>query len=213
MDTLIHLNFENGRFRKYETNSTAKIEVLEIFPAKEEDLSKYLLKKRKVLETFDMYKTLVLPKIINQNLDWIDNIVNNNKEKESILYQCKDFVFLPDLKWDKNDTESLYYLAIVKHKELRSIRDLNNNHIEMLKQMYEICVNILCNKYKRNKEDFRVYFHYPPSFWQLHIHFNLISKKWAGALIDYSHPLSSVINNIELVGNYYQKAKIEVITQ
>lgn len=208
----LKLEFVNDRFEKYTTSSNVPVEIIKIHPAKKEDFVKYCSHKKKLIETYDLYSTIVFPRIINQNLDWIDNIVFNKKEAASILYQDEDFVFLPDLKWDKKNIESLYFLAIVKNKNLRSIRDLKRCHLNLLKKINNIGINLLCEKYNKNDDEFRLYFHYPPSFWQLHIHFNLISKKWSGALIDYSHSLNNVINNIQLLDNYYQLAELEIIT-
>lgn len=81
-------------------------------------------------------------------MQWVYNILDHGKEKERILIKddCPElgFVAIPDLKWDGKDVSSLYYLAIVRQKNLKSIRDLNETHLPMLKNVRDkVTVNIL----------------------------------------------------------------------
>lgn len=204
--------FENERFSKYEIIANNELEIIQTYPAKKEDFVKNSTNKIKILETPELYFKNVYPKIKNQNLEWIDNIILGNKEADKVLFNDDDFIFLPDLKWDLKDIDSLYYLAIVKDKRLMSLRDLNTNHLNLLNKIYNVGTELLCAKYNISKEKIRVYFHYHPSFWQLHVHFNLVNKKVSGAMIDFSHLMQNVINNINLMSDYYQKATIEIYT-
>lgn len=45
------------------------------------------------------------------------------------------FVLLPDLKWDGLTKETLYLLAIVRQRGLKSLRDLNETHLPLLKRV------------------------------------------------------------------------------
>lgn len=203
--------FENNRFFKYSINFNNDLhEIFFIYPVLDEDHKKLLplLNKKRISETYDMYINNIYPNIINQNLDWIDNIVNN--KIEPIDYEDDDFIFLPDMKWDKKSINKLYYLAIVKNKNLRSIRDLNCNHLLLLKKIYQIGVNIIHEKYGIFEDKLRIYLHYHPSFWQLHIHFNLLQNYDFSTSIEHCHTLLSVTNNVELIPDYYQKITIEV---
>lgn len=204
--------FENDRFYKFDGSTLYPLTISLIYPALEEDFKKIIYKEKiRKTETFQTYLTEVFPKIKNQDLTWIDEIINGKKEQESIIFQNDDFILLPDLKWDTNDINELYCLVIVKHKNLRSIRDLNSNHIKLLEDIESIGCTKIQEKYKISKNMIRIYFHYHPSFWQLHIHFNLISSLRKGASIDVSHQLNSVINNIKLCPEYYQKIELDII--
>lgn len=58
-----------------------------------------------------------------------DRIVHDNKcEKEG-------FVLLPDLKWDGVTKETLYLLAIVRQRGILSLRELNGDHLPLLKRI------------------------------------------------------------------------------
>ena len=45
------------------------------------------------------------------------------------------FIVVPDLKWDTNDVDNLYLIAIVRRRDLLSLRDLTSDHLELLKRI------------------------------------------------------------------------------
>ncbi|QKF93699.1 hypothetical protein QKU48_gp0241 [Fadolivirus algeromassiliense] len=200
----------NDRFYKYICNNISQYEIIIVYPVLEEDYHKYLCKRKRIIETPEMYYTKIYPQIINQDLAWIDNIINGVKETETIVYSDENIVMIPDLKWSSKNIDDMYYLVIFKNKNLRSIRDLNQSYLPLLKKTKEICINKINELHSINSNQLRLYFHYHPSFWQLHLHINLITNPWHGASIDFAHLLTSVCMNIELVNDYYQKANIEI---
>lgn len=210
--------FDNDRFRKYMCNLENDYEVTILYPVLNEDITKYIpVTKKIVFETPEIYMKQIYPKAISQDLLWIHNIFEGKAEREDMLYNDDDFVLLPDMKWVKRNVNSdtsydnMYCLAIVKNGNLKSIRDLRQEHIPLLKSIYENGTNAIKELYGINKDQIRVYFHYRPTFWHLHIHFNLISNIEEGTTIDYSHRLQTVITNLELKSNYYEEATLEVI--
>lgn len=200
----------NDKFNKFIGSIDRDIELQIIFPATQEDLNKYIKLKQSYLETYSMYKEHVLPKAMNQNKDWMYNILDGKNEQEDIIYSDSDFVIIPDIKWDKHDINSLYLLVITQDRGLLSIRDLNNEHLELLKKIKKVSAEIVEKKYGFNESDLRMYFHYYPTFWHLHMHINLIKKRYPGASVDNCHLLDSVINNISLVSDYYKVSSIRV---
>lgn len=208
----LHLIMHNDRHYKYLCNDNVKCEIIIIYPVLEEDYNKYFKKRKRIIETIEMYRNVTYPKIIMQDLSWIDNIISGKKESEDIIYNDGHVILLPDLKWSSGKIEDLYYLIIFKDKQLRSIRDLNQNHLQLLNNVKAICTNIISEKHNISVDQFRIYFHYHPSFWQLHLHVNLITNPWYGALADYAHLLSTVCNNIEMMNDYYQKSSLEIST-
>jgi m7GpppX diphosphatase len=90
-----------------------------------------------ITETYEEYETIVRPYIEqNQfNAQWVYNIIDGKSEKERILVNTDQFIFLPDLSWDGKAIESLHLLALVKSHEIHSIRDLTAEHIPMLETM------------------------------------------------------------------------------
>ncbi len=51
----------------------------------------------------------------------------------------------------------------------------------------------------------RAYFHYPPTFYQLHLHIQNLSLSTQTSTVERCHLLSSVIQNIKIKADYYQK--------
>lgn len=56
-----------------------------------------------------------------------DRIIHNNKSEET------GFVLLPDQKWDGVNKETIYLLAIVHERGIKSLRDLGAAHLPLLK--------------------------------------------------------------------------------
>jgi len=207
----IKLICDNDRFYKYNAEINSKCEMLIICPAKDDDFKKYCQKDLiKILETPEMYYTNIYPKIIKQNLNWINNIMSGTKESEHVIYNDNDIILIPDLKWNNKIIDDMYYLVIFKNNNLKSIRDLDQTHLPLLDKVKEICTKKIKELHNIDSNKLRLYFHYHPSFWQLHLHINLVKKSWDGTLVDTSHLLMTVIINIKLVNDYYQKMDIEI---
>ena len=45
------------------------------------------------------------------------------------------FVLLPDIKWDQKEVENLYMLAVVRKRGLLSLRELNDTHLPLLRNV------------------------------------------------------------------------------
>lgn len=170
-----------------------------------------IINRTKEIETYEMYIINIYPKIIKKDITWICNILNGISEQENIIFQNDNFVLIQDYKWDGLDLDNLYCLAIVKDYNLRSIRDLTTIHINLLEEIYNTGLNVIQEKYAIDKNQIRVYLHYYPSVWHLHVHFNLHKNDMESATVDYCHLLYNVISNIKLIPDYYQKINLEVI--
>lgn len=74
-------------------------------------------------------------------MQWVYNILEHKQEHERIVFEDDDaktgFVLLPDLKWNGKQTEDLYLLAIVHPKGIKSLRDLRENHLPLLKNILD----------------------------------------------------------------------------
>ena len=211
----VNINFSNQRYCKFNCNQdNVSKELTVIYPASPADIRKF--NKRKIYmvnESYEEYLKDVEPGIHSQDLTWIKNIMNGQCEVQDILYEDEHFVILPDLKWDGKDMSKLYCLAIVKDDTLKSIRDFNGEkgHIDLLEHIENKSRETIESVYGVKGDQIRSYFHYHPSFWHVHIHYNLITHKLPGAIIDYSHTVGSVIENMKILPDYYQKASIPVI--
>ena len=78
---------------------------------------------------------------------WVYNVLDGKAEQDRMIYQDPHpetgFVLLPDFKWDQKDVQNLYLLAIVRRRDLLSLRELNEEHLPLLKNVLErgqVCV-------------------------------------------------------------------------
>lgn len=72
---------------------------------------------------------------------WVYNILNKETEADRIIFEdtCPDsgFILLPDMKWDRKDMNALYLQALVHRRDILSIRDLDQSHLPLLKNILE----------------------------------------------------------------------------
>lgn len=165
------------------------------------------------------------------------NILERKSEADRIVFEDRDpidgFILLPDLKWNGTTLDTLYLLAIVNDRNIKSLRDLNGTHIQLLRNIKEKgCVRnkiyiIFCNlhiflsmlqkiieeKYGITRSQLRIYLHYQPSFYHLHVHFTYLKHEAPGILAERAHLLSNVISNIELLPDYYQKVTLPFVVR
>lgn len=74
-------------------------------------------------------------------LQWIYNILDHKSETDRIVFEDPDpvngFILLPDLKWPGDNMDCLYLQALVRRKDIGSIRDLKGEHLPLLKNLRE----------------------------------------------------------------------------
>lgn len=67
------------------------------------------------------------------------NALEGKAESDRVVYSDPDplsgFLLLPDMKWDRSDLQNLYMLAIVRRRDLFSLRDLTTEHLPLLKNI------------------------------------------------------------------------------
>lgn len=199
-------------FPKQELNG---VKVTIIHPATEKHIRKFSAKESVIVnETPQMYKDVLLEHLKESsfNVQWVYNILEHRSETERILCEDADtetgFVLVPDLKWDGESLESLYLQALVHRRGLRSIRDLTAEHLPLLRNIQTKGTEAIGKKYGVPPSELRVYFHYQPSYYHLHVHFTSVQFDAPGTYVGKAHFLSSVIDNIEMVADYYQRATL-----
>lgn len=60
------------------------------------------------------------------------------------------------------------------------------------------------DKYGVPPSKLRIYFHYQPSYYHLHVHFTHVKLEAPGSGVERAHLLTDVINNIKLLPDYYK---------
>ncbi len=189
-----------------------------VYPATEKHIEKYGQHEYfLVQESAELYESVTLKQIQKEQftLTWVYNILEHKTESERIAFEDPDpqsgFILLPDLKWDGKTVDNLYLLAICFDRNIKSIRDLNGSHLPLLRNIREKGLETIETKYGVSRSQIRAYFHYQPSFYHLHVHFSYIKFEVTGG--ERNHLLDTVINNIELVSDYYQKSSLTFLVR
>ncbi len=159
-----------------------------------------------ISETRHRYETIVRPYIEKYqfNAQWVYNIIDGKSERERILLETDQFIVLPDIMWDGKAKESLHILVLVKSHDIHSIRDLKSEHIPMLESLFEKTSDFISAKYGVSKKNIRAFFHYPPTFYHLHIHFTILQNRTCGCEVERAHLIQDVIDHLKLQNDYYQ---------
>ena len=160
------------------------------------------------LESYDDYISNILPEGLTRNRQWIYDIFDGKKEQDRILYQDDDFVLIPDIKWDGKEKWELRVVAFFKDKKLHSMRDLTADNLELLEKVKNIGSKIINEKFKLDENQLKIFFHYRPTVWQLHMHFHCLFLKHTSSSIERAHSIYSVIENLKLDTDYFKKVKI-----
>lgn len=166
--------------------------------------------------------------------------MDHKAEFDKIIYEDKDkengFLMLPDLKWD-GSIQTLNLLVLAR-KRIKSLRELNETHLPLLKNIRDAGTDIIKKKYNLPSSQLRIYLHYQPSYYHLHVHFSylmfetpgnesfffqcknitnqpmlIILLPHSGIFCEKAHLLSTVISNIEISSDYYQKAVLSFVVK
>ena len=161
-------------------------------------------------ETARAHQSQVMQEFIQgeiQRKQWIYKIIAGEKEHENVLFRNDDFVILPNT--DVNvDPGVLNWLVVFTHKALTSMRSLRGEHIPMLVAVKEQLARCIPLPF----ETPMIYFHYPPSVWQLHLHVtapcDVLRTPNSMQKVCF---LEDVICNLTIDPNYYSKATLSYI--
>lgn len=186
-----------------------------ICPATGKHISKHMPQTPVVLpETPEMYERLhkgYVETLPPSSTAWVDNILNGSAEADRVLARTDQWVLLPDAKWDGVTISSLYCVAIVADPEFRSLRDCNGQRLALLEELEREIPKAICAKYPElSPQRLRMYFHYPPSYYRLHVHVQVADVTGPGVIAGRAHLLGDVIANLRLMPDYYSKVTLQM---
>jgi hypothetical protein len=189
-----------------------------------------------VAETPEMYSRQSVADFITQevacpNKQWVAAILDGIKEQGDVILRTGEFVLLPDTErpnrysLGENIAQpmlerrgarvglALNWLAIVQDKSIRTLRDLHEGHIPMLKRMLDTCMQTIGKEAGIPCDQVLAYIHYPPSVYQLHVHFAYPYSQYFHRDALRVHSLQSVITNLEMDADYYRKVTLYMAIQ
>jgi hypothetical protein len=167
---------------------------------------------------------------------WIANIIAGEQESDQVILRTDEFVLLPDTErvnryWRNQAPEPrvkaasgrpsstgkaammkapLNWLAIVQDFGVRTLRDLRGCHAPMLRRMLEGCMAAVEKHTSLPRGQVMAYVHYPPSVYQLHVHFSYPYGQYCHRDAYRMHSLEGIINNLEIDPAYYAKATLHL---
>ncbi|EDW53854.1 GM23573 [Drosophila sechellia] len=152
-----------GSFQVVPTRNLCSVKSTVIYPATEKHIEKYSVSQKYLIrETPDLYQRITLPYLTSSqfSLEWVYNILEHKQETERIVYEDKDpktgFILLPDLKWDGRNVETLYLLGIVHKRDIKSLRDLNGSHLDLLRNVRQASKDAISKLYGINPNQLRI---------------------------------------------------------
>lgn len=116
-------------------------------------------------------------------------------------------VYIHNERWmlardDKTTENNKYYLVIFKDISLQSIRNLRREHVPLLTEVEKDVRSFLKERHD-NHRDFQMYFHYMPSFFQLHLH--VCTRHTRDPVCQY--PIATVIRNLTRQDEWYRDGR------
>ncbi|KAM6334487.1 m7GpppX diphosphatase isoform 1-T1 [Alca torda] len=219
-------------YHLYPPPELSEIKTTVVYPATEKHLQKYLRQEVHLIrETWEDYKNITLPFIQSQSFsiqernrlsslprpckgfgaawEWVYNILEKKAEADRIIHENPDpsngFVLVPDLKWNQNQLDDLYLIALVHRREVKSLRDLTAEHLPLLRNILQEGKEAIAKRFGVPASQLRIYLHYQPSYYHLHVHFTALGYDAPGSSVERAHLLADVIDNLAMDSTYYQK--------
>jgi m7GpppX diphosphatase len=196
---------ENDIYEKYD--ATAIVDG-ELIICKDSSQMKQHVKKL-AREDYKMYMQTLENRDPKKD-QWIYNIIDGISEQDSVLYRDDKCIIFVNYFWDGKDVDKLQLLCMPTDKSLRTIRTLDVSHLPLLEHMKKSTLDVIREKYGLKEEDIKMYFHYEPSTYHLHIHFVNIVSNQLHSSVEYSHELNSVMFNLKIMSDYYKIALLNI---
>ena len=111
---------------------------------------------------------------------------------------------------NNSQKKTLNWLSILHDMRVRTMRDLRGQHVPMLKEMLTDCMSAIEKHTGIPRDKVMAYVHYPPSVYQLHVHFSYPYGQYCHRDAYRVHPLHTIINNLEIDSDYYAKATLHL---
>jgi m7GpppX diphosphatase len=108
------------------------------------------------------------------------------------------------------DVASLYCLAICRRRDLFSLRSLTGAHVPLLENMRRGTLREVRRRYGVAADQLRLFVHYVPSFWHLHVHVMHVNADH-DASVGRCVLLDDIIDNLRRSSSYYADAAVSLV--
>lgn len=201
---------QNDIYTTYLLTMPVQLKLIKIGPIKYKPFEE--TKKLLQMETYEQYLK-IKDQLSLSNNQWIYNILEGKSEQENVIARNKEMVLVHSLKWiNKKEIEQLCCLALLQRKDITSLRDLTGEHIELLENIVETSLSKIYRLYAVPSEKIKVFIHYRPSVWHLHIHFVHMDANYDKffSCATGSHMINNIIFNLKMDTDYYKKITLQI---
>ena len=131
---------------------------------------------------------------------WIFNLVHGTARHD------REVIYIDTEHWllCSHPESDARFLVVFKDLRLHSIRDLRHEHVPMLRDVNRQVAAFLRGRFSRDVRDFKFFFHYMPSVFQLHMH---VCLQHTGDTLRI-HSLQSVLYRLKIDDLWFQRALI-----
>lgn len=166
-------------------------------------------------ETKENYQMVSLPyinSIVEKNTRWIKELIFNKSEESKVLVRTNSYVICKDLHW-KGKNASQFYILGFPIKPIKTIRELISDDIYLLEEMKQNSIQI-AESYGIPKENINMYFHYHPSYYQLHLHVCINKHPCYNTTNLRHYSLDLIIEKLKIDSNHWKNTtlKFELLT-
>mmetsp|Transcript_10916 Transcript_10916/g.40707 ORF Transcript_10916/g.40707 Transcript_10916/m.40707 type:complete len:416 (-) Transcript_10916:77-1324(-) len=219
----IHLEHpSNDKYRRFSSHWTTnqKLDFELIYPASQWDILKATPRKDYILqESAELYHMFTKPKFIDsiapRREQWIFNILNGTAEAEDVIAQNDEFLLLPSPHFRSGRREDFKGLVFFRNDSdrLRSIRDLDGSDVELLERAEVFVAQALREKFNIPPSRYRLFFHYYPSFWRIHLHVSPVFAQsgHSSLLADRARNLHEIIHELKKDSDYCKNATFSIM--
>jgi m7GpppX diphosphatase len=108
------------------------------------------------------------------------------------------------------DATTAYVQVIARDAGLRSLRDMRGRHVPLLETMRDSVLNELGRRLSFQPREVRLFLHYFPTFWRLHLHAAHLrcAVPGGGLSVGRAVLLEDVLQNLRLDPDYYARASL-----
>ena len=138
----------------------------------------------------------------DRDKQWIYRLIRGEKlENECVYVDEEEFMICLDIHPGTDNR----YLVVFKDLKLRTIRDLRKEHIPLLTRVDETVREFLRTQHPGDYANFRTFFHYTPSVFQLHAHVSVYGPHNQSTRV---HPLKLLLQHLRKDSLWYRDALI-----
>ncbi|KAL3308519.1 hypothetical protein Ciccas_012950 [Cichlidogyrus casuarinus] len=188
-----------------------------IYPAQENHFKRYISSGRQMIhESPSDFQQVTVP-FLNKSpkdLAWVDNILEGRAEIDRVILQKDEYTLVLDYRWNLKHLNEMHALGLVKDPALWCLRELRGSHVAMLEEMLDCGRRALAQKFSDQgllERDVVAYFHYPPTFYRLHMHFVHVNcPDDATTRAGRAHLADEVIRNLKMDSLYYAERTMTI---